>query len=245
MRVWESNLAVYRKIWRSNMLSSLLQPFLYLLGMGVGVGTLVDQQPSSAEVLGGVEYFAFLAPALIITTVMMTLAQEAMWPVLDGFLWSNAFRSMYATPLDPGEITAGTALGRAVGNARRRAAAARAAQPSWHHLDNGMLCINQFGFYLRTPTSLLWWDWGSILECHMVGPGRVGMLGMTQAGQCTYLIESDLAELVFASWAVKRQPQHAQFLHRVWLLPDWIDRYRAVYGPEAFDFTVPFRGQLG
>lgn len=142
-------------------------------------------------------------------------------------------------------ITAGTALGRAVGNARRRAAAARAAQPSWHHLDNGMLCINQFGFYLRTPTSLLWWDWGSILECHMVGPGRVGMLGMTQAGQCTYLIESDLAELVFASWAVKRQPQHAQFLHRVWLLPDWIDRYRAVYGPEAFDFTVPFRGQLG
>lgn len=45
--------------------------------------------------------------------------------------------------------------------------------------------------------------------------------------------------------AAKRQPQHAQFLRRVWLLPDWIDRYRAVYGPEAFDFTVPFRGQLG
>jgi lipooligosaccharide transport system permease protein len=78
--------------------------------MGVGVGTLVDQQPSSADVLGGVDYFAFLAPALIVTTVMMTLAQEAMWPVLDGFLWSNAFRSMYATPLDPGQITAGVAL---------------------------------------------------------------------------------------------------------------------------------------
>ena len=77
-----------------------------------------------------------------------------------------------------------------------------------------MLCVNQFGFYLRTPTNLLWWDWDSILECHMVEPGRVRMLGMTPAGQCTYLIESDLAELVFASWAVKRQPQHAQFLIR-------------------------------
>ncbi|WP_141566079.1 hypothetical protein [Citricoccus sp. CH26A] len=142
-------------------------------------------------------------------------------------------------------ITAGAALGRAVGNARRRAAAARAAQPSWHHLEGGMLCVNQFGFYLRTPTSLLWWDWGSILECHMVEPGRLGMLGMTPAGQCTYLIESDLAELVFATWAMKRQPQHVQFLHRVWLLPDWIERYRAVYGPGAFDFTVPFRHQLG
>jgi hypothetical protein len=142
-------------------------------------------------------------------------------------------------------ITAGTAIGRAVGNARRRATAARTAQPAWYHLDNGMVCVNQFGFYLRTPTSLVWWDWGSILECHMVEPGRVGMLGMTQAGQCTYLIESDLAELVFASWAVRRQPQHAQFLHRVWLLPEWVARYRAAYGPEAFDFTAPFRGHMG
>jgi hypothetical protein len=142
-------------------------------------------------------------------------------------------------------ITAGTAIGRAVGNARRRADAARAVQPAWYHLDDGMLCVNQFGFYLRTPTNLLWWDWDSILECHMVEPGRVGMLGMTQAGQCTYLIQSDLAELVFASWAVRRQPQHAQFRHRVWLLPEWVDRYRATYGPEAFDFTAPFRGELG
>lgn len=110
LRVWESNLAVYRRIWRSNLLGSLLQPFLYLLGMGVGVGALVDDRASSAEVLGGVGYFEFLAPALIATTVMMVLAQEAMWPIMDGFMWSNAFRSMYATPLEPGQIAAGTAL---------------------------------------------------------------------------------------------------------------------------------------
>jgi hypothetical protein len=150
----------------------------------------------------------------------------------------------FATSRSGLTITAGTAIGRAVGNARRRATAARAAQPAWYHLDNGMLYVNQFGFYLRTPTSLVRWDWDSILECHMVEPGRVGMLGMTPAGQCTYLIESDLAELVFASWAVRRQPQHAQFLRRVWLLPEWVARYRVVYGPEAFDFTAPFRGQL-
>lgn len=142
-------------------------------------------------------------------------------------------------------VTAGAAIGRAVVNARRRAAAASTAQPAWHHLDDGMVCINQFGFYLRTPTHLAWWDWDSILECHMAAPGRVGMLRTTPGGQDTYLLESDLAELLFASWAVVRQPQHAQFLRRVWLLPDWVARYRAAYGPEAFDFTAPFRGQLG
>ena len=38
LRVWENNFAVYKRIWRSNLLGSFLQPLLYLLGMGVGVG---------------------------------------------------------------------------------------------------------------------------------------------------------------------------------------------------------------
>lgn len=142
-------------------------------------------------------------------------------------------------------VTAGVALGRAVGNARRRAAASRNAVPSWREMDAGALCVNQFGFFLRTPTGLMGWGWDDILECSMVEPGRLVMLGTTAAGQRTYLIQSDLAELVFASWAGKRQPLHEQFRHRVWLLPDWIQRYRAVFGAEAFDFTRPYPGMPG
>lgn len=110
IRVWESHFTYYRRVWRSNLMSGLVQPFLYLLGMGVGVGALVDQRAEATDVLGGVSYLAFLAPALIATTAMMVLAQEAMWPVMDGFEWSNAFRAMYATPLDPGDIAMGTAI---------------------------------------------------------------------------------------------------------------------------------------
>jgi lipooligosaccharide transport system permease protein len=110
IRVWESSLAGYKRIWRSNLVGSLVQPVLYLLGMGVGVGALVDQRGQSADVLGGVSYLAFLGPALIATTAMLVLAQEAMWPVMNGFEWSNVYRAMYATPLDPGDIAAGTAL---------------------------------------------------------------------------------------------------------------------------------------
>ncbi|MBA3606009.1 MAG: ABC transporter permease [Actinomycetota bacterium] len=110
MRVWESNLAVYRRIWKSNLLGSFLQPFLYLLGMGVGVGALVDAGPSSPQLLDGVSYAAFLAPALIATTAMMVVAQESMWPVMDGFMWSAAYRAMSATPLEPRQVAAGVAL---------------------------------------------------------------------------------------------------------------------------------------
>jgi lipooligosaccharide transport system permease protein len=110
LRVWENNFAIYKRIWRSNLLGSFVQPLLYLLGMGVGVGSLVDDQASSAEILGGVDYFAFLAPALLATTAMIVVAQEAMWPVMDGFTWSNAYRAMAATPLQPGEVAAGVSL---------------------------------------------------------------------------------------------------------------------------------------
>src|SRR5829696_1425328 len=109
-RVWECNLAVYKRVWRSNLLGSFVQPLLYLLGMGVGVGALIDRGPASQELLGGVEYVAFLAPALIATTAMLVVVQEAMWPVMDGFMWSYAYRTMAATPLEPGEVAGGVAL---------------------------------------------------------------------------------------------------------------------------------------
>jgi lipooligosaccharide transport system permease protein len=110
LRVWENNFAIYRRIWRSNLLGSFVQPLLYLLGMGVGVGSLVDADPGSTTTLGGVDYVAFLAPALLATTAMMVVTQEALWPVMDGFVWTNSYRAMTATPLRPADVAAGIGL---------------------------------------------------------------------------------------------------------------------------------------
>ena len=41
---------------------------------------------------------------------MIVVAQEAMWPVMDGFTWSNAYWAMTATPLRPSEVAAGVGL---------------------------------------------------------------------------------------------------------------------------------------
>jgi lipooligosaccharide transport system permease protein len=110
VRVWESHFATHRKVWRSHVLGAFVQPLLYLLGMGIGVGALVDRNAGAVDALGGVSYFAFLAPALIATTAMINSGQASLWEVLDGFLWSNSYRAMAATPLSPGEIASGLAL---------------------------------------------------------------------------------------------------------------------------------------
>lgn len=110
VRVWESHFMLYRTIWRSNVMASVLQPLLYLVGMGLGVGALIDRGDSAPQLLDGLTYFQFLAPALIATSAMMVTTGEAMWPVVAGFKWQRDYHAAAATPLSPGEIAGGVAL---------------------------------------------------------------------------------------------------------------------------------------
>ncbi len=110
VRVWESHFTLYRTIWKSNVFGSFLQPFLYLLGMGLGVGKLVDNRTGTPQLLDGLTYFQFLAPGLLATTGMMISSGEALWPVMGGFKWMRTFHAQAATPLTPGGITAGLSL---------------------------------------------------------------------------------------------------------------------------------------
>src|SRR5262245_5668084 len=110
VRLWESQIRLYRTVWRTNVLGAFVQPFLYLLGMGLGVGALVDNGTDSAELLDGLTYFEFLAPALLATAAMMVSASEGTWPVLVGFKYGRSFHAAAATPLTPGQIAGGIAL---------------------------------------------------------------------------------------------------------------------------------------
>jgi lipooligosaccharide transport system permease protein len=110
VRAWESHFTLYRTIWKSNMLGAFVQPLLYLVGMGLGVGALVDRGDNAEQLLDGLTYFQFLAPGLLATTAMMVCTNEALWPVQGGFKWMRGFHAQAATPLSPGEVAGGLAL---------------------------------------------------------------------------------------------------------------------------------------
>lgn len=112
VRVWEGYFTYYRVHWKSNVFGAFVQPFLYLLGMGVGVGTLIDTRSGSAAAssLGGLSYYEFLAPALLATTGMMLGTGEALWPVMSGFKWQRFFHAQAQTPLSTAQIVGGLTL---------------------------------------------------------------------------------------------------------------------------------------
>ena len=97
LRVVEAEARTYRRTWRGSVFTSFLTPILYLLAMGVGLGTLVDANlPAGLE---GVSYLTFLAPGLLIATAMQTGAGEGSWKVMAGIRWTQTWKARLAAPI--------------------------------------------------------------------------------------------------------------------------------------------------
>src|SRR4051794_41791936 len=58
--MYEHMWLLYRRTWRGSIFGSFVQPALFLLAMGVGLGSYVDK--ASPDALGGVPYLQWLAP---------------------------------------------------------------------------------------------------------------------------------------------------------------------------------------
>jgi len=104
LAAYEHQFLLYRRTWRGSIFGSFAQPVLFLVAMGIGLGGFVDKSGSGAI---DVPYIEFLAPALLVSTVMQGSSFEATFPVLGGFHWNRRYHAMYATPLSPYAIAFG------------------------------------------------------------------------------------------------------------------------------------------
>jgi lipooligosaccharide transport system permease protein len=101
--LYESFFIVDRRYIRVSVISQLIAPIMYLLSLGVGLGSVVNSGGGSRL---GVGYLSYIAPALIVATALQVGANEAMYPILfGGFKYQQAYFAMNATPLTPGQIS--------------------------------------------------------------------------------------------------------------------------------------------
>jgi lipooligosaccharide transport system permease protein len=96
----------YRRTWKGSLVSSFLEPVLFLAAMGTGLGSYVSHGGRSAA-LGGLTYLDFIAPGLLAATAMQVAVGESTYPVMGKLKWNFVFHAMAATPLRPREIAFG------------------------------------------------------------------------------------------------------------------------------------------
>lgn len=97
--------AMMKWVWLIISLA-IANPVLYLVSIGLGVGSYIDKNTGGMGV-DGVSYITFLAPALLATAAIQGAIDESVYPTLEGFKWNKIFFSMNSTPLSGNHIAMG------------------------------------------------------------------------------------------------------------------------------------------
>ncbi|HEY7009344.1 MAG TPA: ABC transporter permease [Jatrophihabitantaceae bacterium] len=100
----EYNALAARRFWRSVLIVGVFTPVLYVLALGVGLGTVVDANSDQL----GVPYLVFVAPAFLTAAALQVASAEASYPVMAGFKWLRTYHGMAATPVTPAQLADGT-----------------------------------------------------------------------------------------------------------------------------------------
>lgn len=103
LKVWRRNLVTFMKTWRVNFIPPFLEPVLYLLALGLGVGSFIES-------IDGISYARFIAPALISISVMNASFFECTYSSYVRMYYQKTFDAIIATPVSIEEVIAGEML---------------------------------------------------------------------------------------------------------------------------------------
>lgn len=96
--VMSREVANFRTYWKGTTFSSVLEPIIYLLAFGLGLGaTLVDR-------VGGLEYVEFVGTGMVATAVIFSSALPAMFGTFVKHRFQNTYDAILAAPVDVEEI---------------------------------------------------------------------------------------------------------------------------------------------
>jgi lipooligosaccharide transport system permease protein len=107
VRVVERNTIAYRRMWLA-FVTGLVEPLLYLLSIGIGVGGLVGKVPGP----GGqpIPYEQFVAPGLMAAAAMNGAVLDTTFNFFFKFKYAHTYDAMLATPLEVGDVARGELL---------------------------------------------------------------------------------------------------------------------------------------
>ena len=93
----------FSSFWRSSTFSSTVDPTIYMLAFGLGLGSFLN-------VIGGYDYIDFVGTGIVATTVLFAGAFPAMYSTFVKYEFQHTYDAILAAPVDVEELVTGEAL---------------------------------------------------------------------------------------------------------------------------------------
>tara|TARA_B110000438_G_scaffold101747_1_gene100621 strand:- start:8065 stop:8829 length:765 start_codon:yes stop_codon:yes gene_type:complete len=95
--VWRRHAEVWIRTWKTNLLPPLVEPILYLLGFGFGVGAYINE-------MGGVSYVEYIAPSILAISMMFGAFFEATYAAFIRMYYQRTWQAIAATPASATDV---------------------------------------------------------------------------------------------------------------------------------------------
>jgi lipooligosaccharide transport system permease protein len=106
LRVCERHLLMWRSMAGASLVGNVLEPLIYLVVLGYGVGAM-----TRPEMLpDGLSYRVFYGSGLLASVAMFTASFESMFGAFTRMMSQRTYECMIATPISLGEVLVGDAL---------------------------------------------------------------------------------------------------------------------------------------
>lgn len=102
-RVWQRNLTVYTKLYKSSLVLNFIDPILYLAALGLGLGAFIKE-------INGIPYIEFIAPGIIASSSMFAAVYECTYGTYVRMHYQKTFEAILSTPVNIYELVAGELL---------------------------------------------------------------------------------------------------------------------------------------
>jgi lipooligosaccharide transport system permease protein len=102
--VMSREVANFRTFWKATTFSSVLEPIIYLLAFGVGLGSTIVGQ------VDGMDYIQFVGTGMVATAVIFSSALPAMFGTFVKHRFQNTYDAILAAPVDVEELVTAEAL---------------------------------------------------------------------------------------------------------------------------------------
>jgi lipooligosaccharide transport system permease protein len=95
--MWRRNALVWRKLAVASLVGNFGEPLLYLLALGYGLGTLIDE-------VDGMPYFHFLASGIVCSSAMMTASFEGTYSAYSRMAVQRTWDGVTTAPLSIADV---------------------------------------------------------------------------------------------------------------------------------------------